>query len=85
MEWISDRLPEKNGDYLVWCTSRYSTPNTSPSIAVASFNSTSPYGLPWQPDCEFISGYDFEVDRIDVVAWMPLPPPPVEQGKEGEG
>ena len=67
MEWISvkDRLPEKNGDYLVYL-------GHNKCMTVAQFNTAeTKYRDKW-----FISDEDLYHCTCDITYWMPLPETP---------
>ena len=75
--WISvaDRLPERDGSFLVCCKSIF---DTAFNVSCARFYVTPQYGQQWQPDDDYISGRDYTLDKIAVSHWMPLPEGPKE-------
>lgn len=77
MEWISvkDRLPEKEGDYLVYTyvedqyVCRFSNINYHKRKPVMEF----------RVNCECCYAEDDDFKSSDVTHWMPLPKPPPEK------
>ena len=73
-EWISvqDRMPEKDGRYLVWFERTKAWGWVSPAI-----------GYYWHDTLGFSSQYNTRGVNMPVAYWMPMPKPPEEVSGDG--
>lgn len=76
-QWIpcSERLPEKDGEYLVTIQDLFADERGVPKIGMANFDvDCEGFGF-WQEIFENFGYVDSEWNEIPVVAWQPLPEP----------
>lgn len=74
-KWISvkERLPEKQDKYLVWCDVGCISPSFT--HLTANWFATESGGK-WEVDNEGVDGRDYDLLKIIVTHWQPLPEPP---------